>query len=533
MIWAYTGNSAVARSRLELKAIVMARALALSPALLQGCLLVLLAAGCAEAGAEDATRLFGEPVDNPEVLGGQSGTEDGGSYACGVPTVARSVAMDEVLRWFEFTPRQLAQELAMARLGGRWLAAQRAELSIELDAAQGVRTLSLPGHPDGNCSEVEASLIVKTSDGALDAVVPARIWPDRTGFTLDAALPALPSVLLGPAYPPDVTHVRGLLGEMPVLPGPALRVSLTIGAGMQQAIVYDAVGPRGVWLRDPLGLPPGSPTPFTADPLFTGSCAGAEERLGDFGHHTPFESSSAALAGVAKVWARCLDGMPASHAGIEISPDGSWRHFDLEAGELVARSGFGHEGYVKLIDTSSMNGAGFFQLELQPFGRNHEVELPFISERITHASDQALLFRSYNVAEDWPAAVYQPAQLSVRSLAPEFTDGERAGSAACDRPEHGLVFDASAAAPLLRGEFVLCTGSLQGGVARLRFEPGLIELRAEDGGVIASQAWDAATGQVQLDTRFLTLTVSRQPLKVLVEERLEYGGSKAVFSAVP
>lgn len=530
MVWAHTGNSAVAGAAWGAKAIGMTRAFPRSPALLQGCLLALLTAGCTDRDYPNATQV----VDgDPEVAGGQSGTEGGGTYACGARSVARNVAPDEAVGWLEFTPRQLARALATAPLAGRWLATERAELSIELDPAQGVRTLSVPSHPDGDCSEVEASLVVKTSDGALDLVVPASIWRDYAGFTLDAALPALPTALRGPAYPPDVAHVSRLLGEVPALHGPALRLSLSIGDGLQQAVVYDEAGPRGVWQRDPLQLPLGAPTQFTPDPLFTASCTGADALQADFGHHTSFASSSAALSGVAQVWARCRDGMPVSHEGIEISADGSWRHFDLEAGELVARSGFGHEGYVQLLDTSAMNGAGFFQLNLEPFGRNHGAQLPILSERSTPASTQALVFRTYNASEDWPAAVYQPVALGVRSVAPQFADGERAGSTACDRAEHGLVFDGAAAAPLLSGEFVLCSGGLQSGAARLRFEPALIELLAEDGGVIASQAWDAASGEVQVGTNVWTLTVSRQPLKVLVAERLDYGHGQAVFSAVP
>lgn len=514
MVWAYMGNSAVARSPREPKASVMARSFVHSTALLWSCSFALHAAGCS---------------DETLVHGGQSGTEGGGTYECPPLTEGRMLALDEEPAYFELTPRQLAETLGARRLAGRWLATELTELSIQLDAAGGVRALG-----SGVCSGADASVRVRTSDGTLDTTVLARIHRGTppSEYTLDAELPGLPESVLAAAYPADVSGVRTLLGEPRITKGAALHVSLNLGHALQYAIVYDEAAPRGVWQPDPLRVPLGAPQELTPDSLFSQACAGAEELEDSFGEHTPFPSADAAQAGVAKVWVRCRDGLPASHEGILISPDGSWRHLDLEAGELVARSGFGDEGRVLLTDTSSMNGPGIFQLTLGSAGRSRETVLPFISGGVTLASERALVFRTYSAWEEWPATVYQPVQLGVRSVTPEFADGERAGSAACERSEHGLVSEPAAAARLLSGEFVLCRGSLPGGVARLRFEPSQVELHAEDGSVLATHSFDPASGQLQVGTNRWLLSLSRQPLKLSVEEMIE-PRSHAVFSALP
>jgi hypothetical protein len=51
-------------------------------------------------------------------------------------------------------------------------------------------------------------------------------------------------------------------------------------------------------------------------------------------------------------------------AGLEFAEDGQWYFLSSEGGTLVRETGFGQAGTYEIIDTSLMNGAGHFQLNL-------------------------------------------------------------------------------------------------------------------------------------------------------------------------
>jgi hypothetical protein len=52
--------------------------------------------------------------------------------------------------------------------------------------------------------------------------------------------------------------------------------------------------------------------------------------------------------------------------GIEFTSDGHYYHLTLKQGVLVRETGFGQAGTYDIVDTSSMNGPGHFQLNLNP-----------------------------------------------------------------------------------------------------------------------------------------------------------------------
>ena len=55
---------------------------------------------------------------------------------------------------------------------------------------------------------------------------------------------------------------------------------------------------------------------------------------------------------------------PADAVGIEFAADGNWYFLKAAVGGLVRGTGFGDAGTYDIIDTSSMNGPGSFQINL-------------------------------------------------------------------------------------------------------------------------------------------------------------------------
>ncbi len=239
MVWAKPGKTRVARLAARAKATVMM----LRRTVLLSCCGAVLAAACS---AKDQSTLA-------ETRGGQSGTEGHDLIEC-VLGPAIPVSADEVLPDLGVTLQQLAANLATP-LPGRWLAGGTAELSLELDASSG--TVAQGGHVD--CvPELVAELHVRSSDGALDATVPARLLRGNYApeiASVEAALPALPPALLAPARDEDVAAVQWLMYGAGEATGPTLRVSVYFEPTMGGALIYDPEGPRGVWLKDPANLP--------------------------------------------------------------------------------------------------------------------------------------------------------------------------------------------------------------------------------------------------------------------------------------
>lgn len=71
------------------------------------------------------------------------------------------------------------------------------------------------------------------------------------------------------------------------------------------------------------------------------------------------------------IWYDCKDPMglvpfaPSNTSGIEFTLTGEWYFLTTEAGRFHRDTGFGHAGRYTILDTSSLNGPGHFQLNLE------------------------------------------------------------------------------------------------------------------------------------------------------------------------
>lgn len=466
-------------------------------------------------------------------------------------TTERLVAPDEVLPGFDGSMEELVARITARDVEGLWLSTGvRTKLSIELSPCSAVRQVSYIDKGCGSYLTIDA-LTVRSPDDVVLAQVPARLalqYPQPGQAMLLATLPTLPSEYTGPAlWPLDEPRASGQLAAYDIAAhstdgSPGLYVSYQLDSSPAELLagIYDDGRVLGIWSTREDDLPSGPPTLYTPDALVTNACVGAESFQSNSFEATPFPSIAAATAGISGTWARCTDSAPSSHAGLQILPDGTWRDFTIEAGELVARSGFEHEGFLGWNPLGSPI-PNLFQASLLPMGRHPESHRSSWDDVSMGASDRALVFPGG--PEGWPAAVYLPTTLPVRATPPEYADGERAGAAACTRTEHGIVPTLEESATLLSGDFVLCSGSLHGGVTRLHFGPTSVELQNADGGILATLSTEVSTMNAPRlglaltgadpDARSWSVIVSRQPLKLLIAESSFGPTSTAVFSAMP
>jgi len=398
----------------------------------------------------------------------------------------RTLAFDEVL-----TPSALSLNGLAARIGttvtpGRWLAADgSSELTFELGPLSSAREVSTQTKDGFVCSrEIELqSVTIRTSDGGIDVQVPARIRQgDPDALELKVTLPALPEAYLASAvWPPDVKWARVWAAAYDLAPqdgsSPSLVVSFNFDGPSPgvRAAAFEGGDVIGAWDTDARAAPPGPPVPYTPSPPLTSACVGAEAFQGETVEKPSFPTAAAALGALTGTWARCLDHATSDHVGLRILPDGSWQQLGLESGELVARSGFGHEGFLEFHDDSGITGgASSYQAVLLPSGRHYGTPRSDFDDFSTPASERALIFRS--VEEGWPAAVYLPTTLPVRAEPPAYAEGERAGAEACEQGEAGIMPTIEQTAATLTGEYVLCSGELRGGVSTIRFGESSLEL---------------------------------------------------------
>jgi hypothetical protein len=279
------------------------------------------------------------------------------------------------------------------------------------------------------------------------------------------------------------------------------------------------------------------PSLYLPDAAFADLCSSATQFVGAELDYTPFPDVASAVPGVAGTWLRCYDNDDSTHAGVQISPDGSWRDFIVDAGELVARSGFEHEGFVHALDGGVVNpdSPGLVHLDLRPYGLDYE-SLPRGGNKLgTWASERALVFQT-----NGGTAVYLRVALPVRDVAFGYADDERAGSAACLTGEQRIIPTLDESAAMLRGDFVRCRGSLRDEPDQLHFEASSVELRRADGGTIRVRPFEGndANGELLsftlpgegLDWQFWFVVVSRRPQKLWIKQADD---TDAVFSALP
>ena len=181
---------------------------------------------------------------------------------------------------------------------------------------------------------------------------------------------------------------------------------------------------------------------------------------------------------------------------------------------------------------------GPYQVRLDPFGRRYEGNEANGPDFTTVASADVLRFDGFG--PNWPAAVYLPTTAPVRSSAPEYADGERAGPAACEHVERGIVSTNADWATILTGDFVLCSGSLRDGLARIHFDESSLTLLRADGTVILEQSYDEPIAALIRGARFQYppeldwwVEASRSPLKLWISESSDTRLNVAIFSALP
>lgn len=485
--------------------------------------------------------------------GGQSGTEGDSLVRC-LEDEPRQAAFDRRLEPLGQSLSDLAATIGTTQTPGRWLATGAAPLSFELGPILSAQEVVWHDDRGSVCNwrlDVQ-SVTLRSPQDTFVLEAPASIIPGAPGnqpgvVRVEVSLAGLPEVYLAPApWAPDATFAESWRTKAALERfGPTLGFphSLVIYFDFQegsQALVraYAFADDRviGVWDSDELAIPPGPPLTFTPSVQLAGDCVGAEPFQGEALEYTPFSSATEALEGMTGTWTRCLDHEASEHVGLRVLPDGSWQELSLDSGELVARRGFGHEGYLHLVDTSEINGRpGLFYVGLLPSSSRYTG---------THASERALVFRSEH--EFWPAAVYLPATLPVRAELPAHADGERAGVAGCESAESGIVsgFDELAAA--LTGEYVLCSGALGDGIARIRFGASSLELMDIDGSLVSAPTYELSTLNSPLFDLFvyaelglrvaspervqqLSVVASRHPRKLWIQ----IGEQSAIFSALP
>lgn len=472
--------------------------------------------------------------------GGQSGTDGNDQLGCDESETVE-VGGEERINGSYTLVEALARLQGARTVRGRWLSTgDGTELTFEVGALTAAhRTSSFSG--DVVCSstfEIDTTVLVHTSDGVVDTTSPAKLSLAAPLYhaLLEADVLVPEDHRRAAVWPPDDAKARQILGLDEAFrttgEAPMLRTSLPLDdPGNDVTLgILDGTDILGLWSDTPGYRVSGPPADFMASGELAEACSGAEQfqsRTFDPGQFSTIDAAKQALSGT---WIRCLDNAPTAHAGIRILPDGSFRHFELEGGDLVERPGFEREGYVGFIHDYPD------PFMLVPFGRRFDSKLNDSGDFSGRPSDRALVF--WSDVPEWAPAVYLPSSLSVRSVAPEFDDLERAGSAACDHGEQGIVQTIAEAAQLLQGEFVLCNGELTDGMSGLRFDGDEIELLDADGELIARTSFrlddfnlpfiDAIIGNRQL-----TVAVSRRPLKVWLQEAALDGAyaPKAVFSA--
>jgi hypothetical protein len=298
-------------------------------------------------------------------IGGQSGTEGGGETACD-ESRTRNPPLGEVLEPLGRSLQDLALSIGAPVTPGRWLAtAAPSELSFELGPIVSALETSVygMGYLCGWELDVQ-SVTLRTSDGAIDTQLPAVLRRPDFNYpytvVMDVALGALPQVYLGPAvWSLDEPWMQQWVDAYRLAPRDPGALALVIAvelAGPSPAVraaAFESGAVLGVWSSDAYELPPGPPLTFTPSEPLAVACDGAAEFQSDTLEYTSFPSAAAALEGMVGTWARCLDNATAEHVGLRILPDGSWQHVVLESGALVARSGFGHEGFVRLTRACS------------------------------------------------------------------------------------------------------------------------------------------------------------------------------------
>jgi hypothetical protein len=385
----------------------------------------------------------------------------------------------------------------------------------------------------GGCQKLvfDATMTLKTRDGVL-GVEASELAVDRFGASLEVPLVGLPD-----AYEhPDPTN-PWIADETPHSLTTTMRASFS--ASLIRVSVVTADGRVvGLWSSPSSEVPFRYPPAYVVPPELAPECTHAGDYTGAHSQYTPFASGAAALAAGTGTWIRCigfLDGP--EHAGIQVMPDGTWHDLAWTDGQLVSRPGLSQEGTAVAIDTSGMNGPGFFQINLEGRPLGHSGIL---------WEDRFMTF-SGGPRPDFQPDVYVKTHRTVAPATNPYADGARGGAAACSTPETGTL-DPDLGAPLdsvLKGVWTLCAGEPLEEYTRLRFgEHGTVTFENAAGDVVATKTYQAFQPPTEPATapRSTILSLgedseryvvfSARPLKMWIASG-SYTSRVMVFSALP
>ena len=421
-------------------------------------------------------------------------------------------------------------------LDGTWLnSGAAAVLSIDMDVGS-----PLPGSTTGCGGSLllGATVNVKTRDGVLSGLGTVVRFDTPWRATVEIPRPALPDAYAhpDPALPP----LRGVtVGDHPVervsSTAPTLVLTITTD-GLLAELIVDQQRLVGQWSSDAVGAPFRRAPAYVVPPELVADCAPAADYTGAGDQRTTFASGADATAATIGTWIRCRSWGVPEDAGIQISPDGSWRMLAWQDGAFVTRGGIQREGALEPpIDV----GAGQFQVDLRGPGVG----------RSSWVWENRLIMPDFAAPPDFGVSIYVRTDRVVASGPNPYAPGERGGTAACAIAESGTI-DPDLGDPLastLAGRWTLCSGELLAGYGGLTFDGrGVVTFLDADGqpmGGSAYQAMHFETIPVESprplaflfpDMRDWRVIFSERPLKLwLVESGPHTTDRVALFSALP
>jgi hypothetical protein len=411
---------------------------------------------------------------------------------------------------------QVAAVLSAARgrhyLEGTWLnGRQGVVMTVDVDTGS---ALAGSGTGCGEALVVGATVAVETRDGVVQGQATAIRF-----YSPSSALAEIPLPDLDPAYArPDPALAPLLSSWQPVRQTsdavPTLMLAFAEG-GTTGEMIVDQERLVGDWSSDSALVPLRQAAPYVVPADLATECAPAADYTAAVGQYTPFASADDALAAMPGNWIRCRAFGASSQAGLQISPDRTWRTLSWQGGELVTRGGLGEEGTVDTpIDVSAMNWPGYFQTNLT----GPAAWLP------TNVWGDRLIMGNVDAPPDLEVHVYVRTNRPAATVTNSYAVGQRAGAAACATPETGAVETGLGAAleSVLAGQWTLCSGELLEGPAALRFDgQGHVTLLAADGSEIVTssyQAFQPETVPVE-SPRETILDLGDQQWSILFSER--------------
>jgi hypothetical protein len=165
-------------------------------------------------------------------------------------------------------------------------------------------------------------------------------------------------------------------------------------------------------------------------------------------------SSAEAIARIVGVWVACNPSQPGEY-GIEIASDGSFSQLTCDASSVLVRGRLGHWD---LIDTSSMNGPGYYQLDLTFDGAGTMSTAPALSDtprvmRLDRLDGQP--------TDHVPGQLGAPCQVIARPVPPPSADltVDPGVASLCAAPAGHVVtiLGAAAVRQRLLGRWMLCS----------------------------------------------------------------------------